>query len=229
MNPMEVVVDSGMKNNRDGRNESFIVIAIGLRDKLCGMFQQLKFLLRLNLEEMEFMQLEKGCTCPVCRITPPPFQLFPQPPLCCPSDFVGAAPHRPILCLDHTHVIDDIAAALSHDSANLNMASSDNPNAKSEVGVEDARSKAEILAHLLYEQLLSAHMACLRIATPVDQLPRIDGQLAQSQNVVAKYSTLGHGAHSMVVDEKGLDLFMVSSRILCYLLVKNSTLFICEV
>ncbi|KAK4274470.1 hypothetical protein QN277_017682 [Acacia crassicarpa] len=125
-----------------------------------------------------------------------------------PSDSAGAAPHRPILRPDHTHVIDDVAAALSHDSADLNMASGDNPNAKSEVGVEDARSKAEILAHPLYEQLLSAHVACLRIATPVDQLPRIDAQLAQSQNVVAKYSALGHGAHNMVADEKGLDLFM---------------------
>ncbi|KAG0461440.1 hypothetical protein HPP92_021737 [Vanilla planifolia] len=53
----------------------------------------------------------------------------------------------------------------------------------------NARYKAEILAHPLYEQPLSAHVACLRIAnTPVDQLPRIDAQLAQSQHVIAKYS-----------------------------------------
>lgn len=69
---------------------------------------------------------------------------------------------------------------------------------------QNARQKAEILSHPLYEQLLSAHVACLRIATPVDQLPRIDAQLAQSQNVVAKYSAFG-----LVGDDKELDHFMV--------------------
>ncbi|GJW97111.1 homeobox protein knotted-1-like protein 3 isoform X1 [Tanacetum coccineum] len=46
---------------------------------------------------------------------------------------------------------------------------------------QNARQKAEVLSHPSYEQLLAAHVACLRIATPVDQLPRIDAQLAQSQ------------------------------------------------
>lgn len=76
---------------------------------------------------------------------------------------------------------------------------------------QNARYKAEILAHPLYEQLLSAHVACLRIATPVDQLPRIDAQLAQSQHVVAKYSALGHGN---LGDDKELDQFMVCFRFL---------------
>ncbi|KQJ95957.1 homeobox protein knotted-1-like 13 isoform X2 [Brachypodium distachyon] len=70
----------------------------------------------------------------------------------------------------------------------------------------EARSKAEVLAHPLYEQLLSAHVACLRIATPVDQLPRIDAQLAQSQGVVAKYSTAGGLAAGD--DTRELDQFM---------------------
>lgn len=74
---------------------------------------------------------------------------------------------------------------------------------------QNARYKAEILAHPLYEQLLSAHVACLRIATPVDQLPRIDAQLAQSQHVVAKYSVLGAG-QLMAGEDKELDQFMVS-------------------
>ncbi|KAI4335611.1 hypothetical protein L6164_014244 [Bauhinia variegata] len=64
--------------------------------------------------------------------------------------------------------------------------------------------KADILGHPLYDQLLSAHVSCLRIATPVDQLTRIDTQLQQSQRVVEKYSGLGNG----VVDEKELDQFM---------------------
>ncbi|XP_073066999.1 homeobox protein knotted-1-like LET12 isoform X2 [Primulina eburnea] len=70
---------------------------------------------------------------------------------------------------------------------------------------EREKCKADILSHPLYEQLLSAHVACLRIATPVDQLPRIDSQLSQSQQVVAKYSVLGHG-HPL--DDKDLDHFM---------------------
>ncbi|EPS57265.1 hypothetical protein M569_17555, partial [Genlisea aurea] len=71
---------------------------------------------------------------------------------------------------------------------------------------EREKCKADILSHPLYEELLSAHVACLRIATPVDQLPRIDAQLAQSQQVVAKYSVLGHGQPPL--DEKDLDHFM---------------------
>ncbi|RZR72587.1 hypothetical protein BHM03_00014778 [Ensete ventricosum] len=74
---------------------------------------------------------------------------------------------------------------------------------------QNARYKAEILAHPLYEQLLSAHVACLRIATPVDQLPRIDAQLAQSQQVVSKYSVLGGGGSQMLGDDKELDQFMI--------------------
>ncbi|KAF7806485.1 homeobox protein knotted-1-like LET12 isoform X2 [Senna tora] len=71
-------------------------------------------------------------------------------------------------------------------------------------GEDLAEYKADILGHPLYEQLLSAHVSCLRIATPVDQLPRIDAQLQQSQRVLEKYSGLGNG----VVDEKELDQFM---------------------
>lgn len=77
------------------------------------------------------------------------------------------------------------------------------------VNWQTGRWKAEIMSHPLYEQLLSAHVACLRIATPVDQLPRIDAQLAQSQNVVEKYSAFGQNI--VGVDDKELDHFMVYS------------------
>ncbi|CAM8979724.1 unnamed protein product [Rhodiola kirilowii] len=70
---------------------------------------------------------------------------------------------------------------------------------------ENARFKAEIMSHPLYEQLLAAHVSCLRIATPVDQLPRIDAQLAQSENLVAKYAAAVQGRS---VDDKELDQFM---------------------
>nr|XP_027066652.1 homeobox protein knotted-1-like 11 isoform X1 [Coffea arabica] len=75
---------------------------------------------------------------------------------------------------------------------------------------EKDKCKAEILNHPLYDQLLSAHVSCLRIATPVDQLPRIDAQLAQSQHVVAKYSSVlrGHDPHQQALDDKDLDHFM---------------------
>ncbi|CAH1448824.1 unnamed protein product [Lactuca virosa] len=76
-----------------------------------------------------------------------------------------------------------------------------------DVNWQNARYKAGVLSHLLYEQLLSAHVACLRIVTPVDQLPRIDAQLAQSQHVVLKYS--GFEGQSNFGDDKELDQFMV--------------------
>ncbi|XP_057800005.1 homeobox protein knotted-1-like 3 [Salvia miltiorrhiza] len=100
---------------------------------------------------------------------------------------------------------------VSGDSMMESAAAEYNNSSRSESGVEgvvnwqNGRYKAEILSHPLYEQLLSAHVACLRIATPVDQLPRIDAQLAQSQQVVHKYSALGH---ANLADDKELDQFM---------------------
>nr|GEX71937.1 TALE protein [Tanacetum cinerariifolium] len=65
---------------------------------------------------------------------------------------------------------------------------------------------------VMEKALLAAHVACLRIATPVDQLPRIDAQLAQSQQVVSKYSSLGDldhdHDHDHDHDDKELDQFM---------------------
>ncbi|XP_031279562.1 homeobox protein knotted-1-like 3 isoform X3 [Pistacia vera] len=129
-----------------------------------------------------------------------------------------------LLHRNHSDVVDDvnptndsiIAAVESVDLKNSNSENMNNNNKSEGVVVEsgdgvmnwqNARYKAEILTHPLYDQLLSAHVACLRIATPVDQLPRIDAQLAQSQHVVAKYSALGAG-QAMVPDDKELDQFM---------------------
>ncbi|CAH8328476.1 unnamed protein product [Eruca vesicaria subsp. sativa] len=73
-------------------------------------------------------------------------------------------------------------------------------------GGEDWKSascKAAIVRHPMFEQLLAAHVGCLRVATPVDQIPRIDAQLSEVHNVAAKYSTLG-----VVMDNKELDHFM---------------------
>lgn len=134
-----------------------------------------------------------------------------------------------LLNRNHSDVIDDVTAAaggdpiiatMSQESSELKtMNKSEGETMVAESGVgggggdavmnwQNARSKADILLHPLYDQLLSAHVACLRIATPVDQLPRIDAQLAQSQQVVAKYSALG-SQQGLVPDDKELDQFMV--------------------
>jgi hypothetical protein len=67
------------------------------------------------------------------------------------------------------------------------------------------REKTAIAAHPLYERLLEAHVACLRVATPVDQLPRIDAQIAARPPLMAAPG----GAQS---GDEELDLFMVSAR-----------------
>ncbi|KAI6680265.1 hypothetical protein NL676_034146 [Syzygium grande] len=117
--------------------------------------------------------------------------------------------HSSLLQRNHSEVID---ADSIIDSADLKESVSKGGGggdggggAGAESNWEYAKYKAEILSHPLYEQLLSAHVACLRIATPVDQLPRIDAQLAQSQHVVAKYSAMSQG---LVGDDKELDQFM---------------------
>ncbi|KAG6770788.1 hypothetical protein POTOM_026483 [Populus tomentosa] len=133
-----------------------------------------------------------------------------------------------LLNRNHSNVIDDVSAAaaggdhpiiasMSQESSELKsmnksegetmVEESGGGGGEAVVNWQNAKCKADILAHPLYDQLLSAHVACLRIATPVDQLPRIDAQLAQSQQVVAKYSALG-SHQGLVPDDKELDQFM---------------------
>lgn len=52
--------------------------------------------------------------------------------------------------------------------------------------------RAEIATHPLYEQLLTAHVACLRVATPIHQLPLIDAQLSQSHHLLRSYAAEQH-------------------------------------
>lgn len=65
--------------------------------------------------------------------------------------------------------------------------------------------KAEIATHPLCEQLLAAHVSCLRVATPIDQLPLIDAQLSHFNNLLRSYAS--HYSHSH--DRQELDNFMV--------------------
>ena len=79
--------------------------------------------------------------------------------------------------------------------------------------------KAEIATHPLYEQLLAAHVSCLRVATPIDQLPLIDAQLSQSHHLLRSYASQAHHAHSLSPHERQeLDNFLVrfqTNRISC--------------
>ncbi|GFP86499.1 homeobox protein knotted-1-like 7 [Phtheirospermum japonicum] len=73
--------------------------------------------------------------------------------------------------------------------------------------------KAEIVTHPLYEQLLSAHVACLRVATPIDQLPLIDAQLSHSHHISRSYAQ--NASHSLSPHQtQDLDNFLTQ-----YLLV----------
>lgn len=87
-----------------------------------------------------------------------------------------------------------------------NDENNNNNNNNSNVWDQSEKYKADIFNHHLCDQLLSAHVACLRIATPVDQLPRIDEQLTESQNLVAKYYVVGQSQRP--IDDKDLDQFM---------------------
>lgn len=49
--------------------------------------------------------------------------------------------------------------------------------------------KAEMAVHPLWEQLLGAHIGCLRVATPIDHLPLIDAQLANSHHLLRSYAS----------------------------------------
>lgn len=75
----------------------------------------------------------------------------------------------------------------------------------------DRQLKAEIVTHPLYEQLLAAHVSCLRVATPIDQLPLIDAQLSQSHHLLRSYASLQHQhGHSLSPhDRQELDNFLV--------------------
>lgn len=72
--------------------------------------------------------------------------------------------------------------------------------------------KAEIATHPLCEQLLPAHVACLRVATPIDKLPLIDAQLSQAHHLLRSYASFQqqHG-HSLPPREQRqeLDNFLV--------------------
>nr|GLL34359.1 homeobox protein knotted-1-like LET12 [Ipomoea trifida] len=138
-----------------------------------------------------------------------PEQPSPSPKSPPPSTWLNTTTNNSSLLLHHHFSSSGDSSTTSNHwlSPTADVKKQSPPNNESGASWERDKCKAELLNHPLYDQLLSAHVSCLRIATPVDQLPRIDAQLAQSQNVVAKYSSLL--AHPQPpLDDKDLDQFM---------------------
>ncbi|KAG1362392.1 homeobox protein knotted-1-like 3 [Cocos nucifera] len=73
--------------------------------------------------------------------------------------------------------------------------------------------KAEIAVHPLWEQVVNAHVGCLRVATPIDHLPLIDAQLANSHHLLRSYAAR-HRHFLSPQDKHDLDAFLAQ-----YLLV----------
>jgi hypothetical protein len=73
------------------------------------------------------------------------------------------------------------------------------------VAEQNRQLKGEIATHPMYEQLLAAHVACLRVATPIDQLPIIEAQLSQSHHLLRSYASTAVGYHH---DRHELDNFL---------------------
>lgn len=72
--------------------------------------------------------------------------------------------------------------------------------------------KAEIVAHPMYEQLLAAHVGCLRVATPIDHLPLIDAQLAQAPHLLRSYHSQSQPQLLSLHDKQELDHFLVYAQ-----------------
>ncbi|KAJ3695537.1 hypothetical protein LUZ60_000914 [Juncus effusus] len=109
-------------------------------------------------------------------------------------------------------------STLPHYSEELRSNQEPIPSKPISAGIgEWEKIKAEVMSHPLFEQLLSAHVGCMRVATPVDQLSTLDTQLAESPRVVERYSGLASPAGMVRSDGKELDNFMTH-----YLLLLSS-------
>lgn len=84
--------------------------------------------------------------------------------------------------------------------------------------------KGEMAVHPLCEQLVAAHVGCLRVATPIDHLPIIDAQLAQSSGLLHSYAA-HHRPFLSPHDKQELDSFLVRSSSY-HQLIKPNRIFI---
>ncbi|KAJ6828994.1 putative homeobox protein knotted-1-like 3 [Iris pallida] len=74
-------------------------------------------------------------------------------------------------------------------------------------------AKAEMVVHPLWEQLVGAHVGCLRVATPIDHLPLIEAQLADSHRLFQSYASL-HRPILSPQDRQELDSFLAQYLLL---------------
>ncbi|KAI3792509.1 hypothetical protein L2E82_06391 [Cichorium intybus] len=75
-------------------------------------------------------------------------------------------------------------------------------------GDQHHQMKVEIANHPLYQELLSAHIGCLRVATPIDQLPLIDSQVSNLQHRLLSYNCDHHHPPISPEDRRDLDNFL---------------------
>ncbi|KAI7745528.1 hypothetical protein M8C21_008227 [Ambrosia artemisiifolia] len=76
-------------------------------------------------------------------------------------------------------------------------------------GDHNHQMKVEIANHPLYQHILSAHVGCLRVATPIDQLPLIDAQLSHSHHLLLRYTSDHHHRQpDSTLDRHELDNFL---------------------
>eukprot|EP00249_Psilotum_nudum_P012416 c23774_g2_i1 orf=501-1931(-) len=68
--------------------------------------------------------------------------------------------------------------------------------------------KSDIVSHPLYEQLFSAHVSCLRVATPEEHLQDFDAHLPSSHQLASRYSTPGRNVSLSGDEKEELDHFM---------------------
>lgn len=74
---------------------------------------------------------------------------------------------------------------------------------------QTAKMKSDILSHPLYEQLLAAHVSCLKIGAFAYDKDSIEAQLANKHNVAIKYLILGSDRQLAAPNDKQeLDKFM---------------------
>lgn len=106
----------------------------------------------------------------------------------------------------------------------MNMMGSSSGMGHDYSGEQNHRMKAEIATHPLYEQLLSAHVACLRVATPIDQLPLIDAQLSNSHNILRTYASQHNQQHLHPHQRQELDNFLVGLYIFYIFKSRTSSL-----
>ncbi|KAI5073000.1 hypothetical protein GOP47_0013106 [Adiantum capillus-veneris] len=125
----------------------------------------------------------------------PPWQYYSRTPSLIPEAVVEPAC---LLISSSTSSWQGNAAGLpsSSDHAHADTADEDRRDHHAYLQLIDelrksAQLKAEIVAHPLFHNLLQAHVECVSVGVPSQQLPALEDQLARKRSVMHKYVTLG--------------------------------------